>query len=98
MTSECCNPFVNRDQELPKLVAMMRGEYGKHVGEPVWERFLAELQAGSPYFTELRDWHQVSDPMRMQIRFRHTVFGVLRVTTTSLAIVIAPDCRILIYT
>ena len=98
MTPECCNPFLNRDQELPKLVAMMRGEYRKHVGEPVWERFLAQLQAGSPHFAELWNRQQVSGPMRMQKRFRHNVFGELRFTTTSLSIVAAPDCRILVYT
>ncbi len=98
MTPECCNPFVNREQELPKLVAMMRGEYGKHVGEPVWERFLTELQTGSPYFAELWNRQQVSGPMRMQKRFRHAAFGELRFTTTSLSIVAAPDCRILVYT
>lgn len=97
-TPECCNPFVNRDEELPKLVAMMRGEYGKHVGEPAWERFLAELRAVSPQFTELWDRQQVSAPMRMQKRFRHAVFGDLRYTTNSLSIVAAPDCRILVYT
>jgi transcriptional regulator with XRE-family HTH domain len=97
-TPDCCNPFVNRQEELPKLVAMMRAEYGKHVGEPAWEGFLTELRAASPHFTELWNRQQVSGPMRMQKLFRHAVFGDLRFTTTSLSIVTAPDCRILVYT
>jgi transcriptional regulator with XRE-family HTH domain len=95
---DCCNPFVNRDMELPKLVAMLRSEYGKHVGEPVWENFLDELRLVSPLFVELWARQQVAIPTKVQKIFRHAGVGELRMTTTSLHMIAAPDTRIVVYT
>jgi transcriptional regulator with XRE-family HTH domain len=97
-TPECCNPFVNREIELPRTVAMLRSGYGRHVGEPEWESFLAELRQASPKFSELWDRQQVATPGSMQKIFRHASVGELRMTTTSLSVIAAPECRIVVYT
>jgi transcriptional regulator with XRE-family HTH domain len=94
----CCNPFVNRDAELPRMVAMLRAGYGRHVGEPEWESFLAELRAASPQFSELWARQQVAAPGRMEKIFRHPAVGEIRMTTTSLYVVTAPETRIVVYT
>lgn len=94
---DCCNPFVNRDVELPRMVAMLRAGYGKHVGEPEWETFIADLRRASPKFEELWARQQVAAPGTIEKIFRHAAVGELRMTTTSLYIVAAPDTRIVVY-
>jgi transcriptional regulator with XRE-family HTH domain len=95
---ECCNPFVNRDVELPRMVAILRAGYGRHVGEPEWESFLADLRAASPVFEELWARQQVAAPGSLEKTFRHQAVGEIRMTTTSLHVVAAPDARIVVYT
>lgn len=97
MIPDCCNPFVNRERELPKMVAMLRAGYGRHIGEPEWESFLAELRLASPEFNELWAHQQVAAPGSMEKIFRHQAVGELRMTTTSLYVVTAPDTRIVVY-
>jgi transcriptional regulator with XRE-family HTH domain len=94
----CCNPFVNRDAILPQITAMLRGEYGKHVGEPEWESFLAELRVASPEFTDLWAQQQVSALTRLDKVFRHAAVGEIRMTTTSLYLITVPDSRIVVHT
>jgi hypothetical protein len=95
---ECCNPFVNRDAELPRMVALLRSEYGKHLGEPAWEEFLDRLRRASPEFVELWARQQVASHVRIEKVFRHHAVGELRVTTTSLSMIASPDSRIVVYT
>jgi hypothetical protein len=95
---DCCNPFVNRDVELPRMVAMLRAGYGRHVGEPEWESFIADLRAISPKFTELWARQQVAAPGSIEKIFRHAAVGEIAITTTSLYVVAAPDTRIVVYT
>jgi transcriptional regulator with XRE-family HTH domain len=95
---DCCNPFVNRDVELPRMVAMLRAGYGRHVGEPEWESFIADLRAISPKFTELWARQQVAAPGSIEKIFRHAAVGEIGMTTTSLYVVAAPDTRIVVYT
>lgn len=94
---ECCNPFVNRDVELPRMVAMLRAAYGRHIGEPQWESFLVDLRMASPTFAELWARQQVAAPGTFEKVFRHKAVGEIRVTTTSLNIVSTPDTKIVVY-
>jgi len=94
----CCNPFVNRDDIQPQLAAMLRSEYGKHIGEPEWEKFLAELLVASPAFTDLWARQQVAAPSRVDKIFRHAAVGEIRLATTSLYLIAVPDSRIVIFT
>jgi transcriptional regulator with XRE-family HTH domain len=97
-TPGCCNPYLDRDLELPRMVAMFRSEYGRHVGEPEWESFVAELAAASPDFVELWAQQQVATPASMDKAFRHGAVGIIRMTSTSLHLSARPDTRITVFT
>ncbi|MGW2225752.1 helix-turn-helix transcriptional regulator [Streptomyces formicae] len=93
---EC--PLVFRDTELPIMVATLRGAYGRHVGEPVWEEFVRVLSEASPRFTELWESGDVIPPGRRVKTFRHKTIGELRMTSVSLSVNGMPECRIVVYT
>jgi transcriptional regulator with XRE-family HTH domain len=94
----CCNPFVNRKTLLPRMVAMLRAEYGKHVGEPQWESFLGELRRASPEFVELWALQQVAGPDAVEKVYRHPAVGEIRMVTTGMYLAAVPDTRMLVYT
>lgn len=94
----CCNPVVNRDVVQRQLVAMFRSEYGKHVGEPEWETFLAELRLASPTFTELWAQQQVGAPITVEKIYRNAAVGEVRMMTTNLYVRAVPDVRIVVFT
>jgi hypothetical protein len=50
-----CDQLTDRDAELARMVAMLRADYGRHVGAPTWEQFLGELRSASPEFAARRD-------------------------------------------
>ncbi|WP_373287943.1 helix-turn-helix transcriptional regulator [Streptomyces lasiicapitis] len=91
-------PLVFRDSELPVMVATLRGAYGRHVGEPVWEDFIRELSAASPEFARLWASGDVVPPGPRVKTFRHEAVGELRMTSVSLSINGMPECRIVAYT
>jgi transcriptional regulator with XRE-family HTH domain len=76
---DCCNPFVNRAEELPRMVGVMRAAYASYVGEPTWERWVRELSATSPRFRELWATQQVAPPTTTLKVFRHAAVGEIRV-------------------
>ncbi|MFC5663976.1 helix-turn-helix transcriptional regulator [Kitasatospora misakiensis] len=97
-TPDCCNPFLNRGEQLPQMVAVLRGAYGKHVGEPVWEEFVRSLLDASAEFRELWARQEVS-PRRSALKvFRHPQVGVMRLNATNLAIPGVPEAFVVVYT
>ncbi|MET7732538.1 helix-turn-helix transcriptional regulator [Streptomyces sp. NPDC005402] len=96
--SEDACPLLYRERELPVMVATMRSSYGRHVGEPAWERFIRALTAASPYFAELWASGEVVRPGPRVKTFRHRAVGELRMTSQSLSIDGMPECRIVVYT
>ena len=95
---DCCTPYVDRDAELPGLVALFRHAYGRHVGEPAWESFVAELVEASDEFARLWARQEVAAPRARLKQFRHPVAGVVRVTATYLTIPSTPEAWISVYT
>ncbi|MFD7325690.1 helix-turn-helix transcriptional regulator [Streptomyces sp. NPDC059875] len=91
-------PVVNKERELPLMVAQMRGAYGRHVGEPAWESFVRRLSAASPEFARLWRSGDVVPPGSQVKTFRHDTVGELRMTSVSLSINGMPECRIVAYT
>nr|WP_239081982.1 helix-turn-helix transcriptional regulator [Streptomyces sp. SID9727] len=92
-------PIVHRSQELPLMAATLRSGYGRHVGEPAWETFIAALSEASPYFARLWRSGDVVPPGRRVKTFRHwAVAGEIRMTSVSLTINGLPECRIVTYT
>jgi transcriptional regulator with XRE-family HTH domain len=94
----CCHPYVNRADQLGRMVAQLRGAYGRHVGEPAWTGFVRRLQAASPEFGRMWAEHEVSSPASYQKIFRHPVHERLSLTTNSLAVLAAPGTRMVVYT
>ena len=95
---ECCNAFVNRAEELPRMVAVLRSGYGQHVGEPYWEDFIRDLIGASPEFARL--WAQ-QDVATHSIRhkvFRHAAVGEVRMSATNLSAMGMPEGRLVVYT
>jgi transcriptional regulator with XRE-family HTH domain len=94
----CCHPFVNRAEEMPRMVATFRGAYAHHVGEPAWEQFIKELLEASPPFAELWAQHEVGGyGTRFKI-FTHPAVGRLTFKSLSLGIHASPGARMVVYT
>ncbi|MFC8915752.1 helix-turn-helix transcriptional regulator [Streptomyces sp. NPDC057116] len=91
-------PLVDKRAELPLMVAQLRGAYGRHVGEPAWESFIARLCSASAYFAELWESGDVVPPGPRVKTFRHCAVGEVRMTSVSLSINGMPECRIVTYT
>ena len=95
---KCCHPFVNRREELGRMVANFRARYGRHVGEPAWDEFVKRLCAASPEFAELWAEHGVADGgVRVKV-FRHPALGELNVVVTTLELAANPGLRMMVYT
>ncbi|MFC6580671.1 helix-turn-helix transcriptional regulator [Planomonospora parontospora] len=97
-TRDCCNPVVNREEELPQMVATLRAGFGRHLGEPAWTEFVRRLSAASPDFARMWATHDVARPgSRMKI-FQHCTVGLIRTVSTSLALSSPPEARMVVYT
>ncbi|GAA4848437.1 helix-turn-helix transcriptional regulator [Kitasatospora terrestris] len=94
----CCNPFLNRAEELPRMVGRLRGAYGRHVGEPVWEEYLRDLGAASAEFRELWARQEVAPPRTSRKVFRHAAVGEMVFEAAYLTIPAAPECHLVVYT
>ncbi|WP_063764368.1 helix-turn-helix transcriptional regulator [Kitasatospora purpeofusca] len=95
---ECCNPFLNRAEQLPQMVAVLRGAYGKHVGEPLWEEYVRSLLRASAEFRELWARQEVSTRRTALKVFRHPQVGVMRLNATYLTIPGVPEAYVAVYT
>jgi transcriptional regulator with XRE-family HTH domain len=95
---QCCCVMLNRDEELPQIVATFRGSYGPHVGEPAWENFIRDLSAESEEFCRMWASGDVA-PAGARIKvIQHASVGQLECVTTSLAVNGIPETRIVVYT
>ncbi|MBB5933006.1 helix-turn-helix transcriptional regulator [Streptomyces zagrosensis] len=95
---KCCCPVLNREEEIPKLVATLRAAYGRHVGEPAWESFLSRLSAASEWFARLWEHCDVAPPGHRVKLISHASVGEIRLTSTSLTVGSAPETRVVVYT
>ena len=94
----CCHPFLNRADQLGRMVAQLRTAYARHVGEPGWTGFVRRLQAASPEFARMWAEHEVASPATYLKIFRHPLHDRLAMTTNSLAVLAVPGTRMVVYT
>jgi transcriptional regulator with XRE-family HTH domain len=94
----CCHPYLNRADQLGRMVAQLRAAYGRHVGEPAWTGFVRRLQGASPEFARMWAQHEVANPASYLKLFRHAAYERLAMTTNSLAVLAAPGTRMVVYT
>lgn len=90
--------LLNYDEEVPHMVARMRAEYGRHVGDPSWEEDIRRLSALSPEFAELWERHEVAEPRARLRRFDHPRAGRMNFRLTELAVSEVPGLRIQVST
>ncbi|MDI2131270.1 helix-turn-helix transcriptional regulator [Yinghuangia seranimata] len=96
MLPRCCGPFVNRREELGRMVAGFRSRYGRHVGEPAWDEFVSRLAAASPEFGELWAEQAVIDHIAWKRVFRHCGLGELTCASTTLDVAAAPGAHLMV--
>jgi transcriptional regulator with XRE-family HTH domain len=89
--------FLNYDEEVPHMVARLRAEYGKHIGDPEWEEDIRRLCDVSPEFKTLWARHEVAEPQIRRRQFMDADVGLLTMTTTELVIPAVADLRFLVY-
>ncbi|WP_405581439.1 helix-turn-helix transcriptional regulator [Streptomyces sp. NBC_01190] len=94
----CCSTFVNSAEELPWMVAQLRRDYGRHVGEPAWESFIARLIGESAEFARLWANGDVAAPGSHVKVFRHAEIGLINLTSISLSIDGRAEHRIVTFT
>ncbi len=90
--------FVNYAEEVPHLVARLRAEYVKHIGEPEWEEDIRRLVEHSDEFAELWARHEVAAPAERVRKFLHPDAGLLALVNTELAVPADGDLRMSVYT
>ncbi|MGW4898427.1 helix-turn-helix transcriptional regulator [Kitasatospora sp. NPDC004240] len=97
-TPTCCNPFLNREEAMPRMVAVLRSAYGRHVGEPAWESHIRALSERSAEFRELWARQEVAPPETSLRVFQHPVVGVLRLNAAYLTMLGVPETYLVVYT
>ncbi|MFD1115221.1 helix-turn-helix transcriptional regulator [Sphaerisporangium aureirubrum] len=98
MCPPCCNPILHAEKERPLMVATLRSAFVRHLGEPSWESFVRRLSAASPDFARMWADHEVARPgTRMKI-FQPSGAGLVRTTSTSMALASPPETRMVVYT
>jgi transcriptional regulator with XRE-family HTH domain len=95
--TSCCTPFLNRDEELPVMVANVRTAFARHLGDPVWADFVRRLSALSPTFASLWAAHNVAIPSTRVKIFRHAVVGEVRLSTSTFTPTTSPETRVVVY-
>ena len=94
----CCNPMmIDRERELPMMLATFRANYSRHVGEPSWEQFIAELGATSAEFREMWANHDVAGHATSMKRFRHHAVGAVSFKAVGMQLLATPANRIVVY-
>ena len=92
------HPYVSRHDQLARLVAQFRGNYGRHIGEPAWTSLIRRLQGASPHFARLWEEHDVASPVTYPKIFRHPAFPRLAMTSSSFGVLAVPCTRMVVYT
>ncbi|WP_078862040.1 helix-turn-helix transcriptional regulator [Streptomyces sp. NRRL F-5123] len=94
----CCQTFVNSADELPWMVAQVRRSYGRHVGEPAWESFVALMIKSSADFAQMWASGDVAAPGTRVKSIRHPAVGTITMTSMSLSIDGMAEHRYVVYT
>ncbi|GAB1822621.1 helix-turn-helix transcriptional regulator [Herbidospora sp. RD11066] len=94
----CCAVMVNREEELPQMVATFRAAYGRHLGEPAWTTFIDRLTVESAEFARMWAAHDVARSWTRNKIMKHPAVGLLNLISTSLTLGAPAESRIVVYT
>ncbi len=95
---ECCRAYVNSEDQRAQMVAQLRANYARHIGEPAWTGFIKRMEAASTEFAIMWARQDVARNASHLKVFRHPVYPELPMTATSFAIQTAPGLRMVVYT
>ncbi len=90
--------LVNYEDEAPHIVARLRAEYAKHIGDPEWEEDILLLRERSADFSRFWASHEVAAPADRLRVFRHPMVGLLRLVNSELSVSAEVDLRLSVYT
>jgi transcriptional regulator with XRE-family HTH domain len=94
--AEC--PVFDREPELARLVATLRGAFSRHIGEPAWTEFVRQLSVASPEFASLWARHDVAEPANRLKRFRGMAGEPIDLWVTGFGVTGTPEARMVVYT
>lgn len=94
----CCAVMVNREEELPQMVATFRAAYGRHLGEPAWTSFIDRLSVESAEFARMWAAHDVARSWARTKIMKHPAVGMLNLISTSLTLGSPAESRVVVYT
>jgi len=94
--AECA--VLDREVELARMVATLRGAYARHVGEPRWTDFIRDISAASPEFAAYWATHDVAEPANRRKRFRGLGGEAIELFVTGFAVTGTPEARLVVYT
>ncbi|RMI32997.1 helix-turn-helix transcriptional regulator [Nocardia stercoris] len=86
LTPDCCNPYPNCAERLARMVGYLRAAYVKHLEDPSWNEFIADLQQRSPLFAEMWSRNDVGAPPGRFRTIRNLAVGDFEVVMTSMTV------------
>ncbi|MFQ6395328.1 helix-turn-helix transcriptional regulator [Nocardia sp. KC 131] len=98
LTPECCNTYQHNWDDLRRMVGYLRGAYGKNLGDPGWEDFIAELCSESESFASLWALNDVAVPVSRTKQVRNLAVGELEMFLTSMSLPGLPHAWMQVYT
>jgi transcriptional regulator with XRE-family HTH domain len=82
---------------LAHMVATLRANYARHIGEPEWTQFAEQLCAASDEFAALWARHQVAEPVPQIKSFICPDVGQLDLRTSGYGVTGMPETRMIVY-
>ncbi|WP_225805153.1 helix-turn-helix transcriptional regulator [Streptomyces sp. NK15101] len=95
---EHLQPLVDWEREISFMVAQLRAESGRHLGDPHWTEFIRQLSERSARFAEMWARHEVASSVTRRKAFWTVDGDRLSVIATGCAMTSAPGTKMWIYT
>ncbi|MYS86863.1 helix-turn-helix domain-containing protein [Streptomyces sp. SID5474] len=95
---EHLQPLVEWDREISFMVAQLRTESGRRLGDPHWTGFIRRLSEASGRFAEIWARHEVASSVTRRKSFWTVDGDELSVIATGFAMASDPDTKMWIYT
>ncbi|MBF6302917.1 helix-turn-helix domain-containing protein [Nocardia amamiensis] len=98
LTPECFKLYRHNWDDMRRMVGYLRGAYANNLGDPGWEKFIAELHSGSASFASLWALNDVAVPVVRTKRVRNLAVGELEMFVTSMSFPSVPHSWMQVYT
>lgn len=95
---EHLQPLVEWEREVSLMVAQLRVEAGRRLGDPYWTGFIRRFSEANGRFAEMWARHDVASGVTRRKSFRTVDGDEISVTASGFAMASAPDIKMWIYT